>query len=101
MNDDRYTHLQKARESTQTIEMALSEALSQLKAPRKAAVEKRALEMPERSVRTYLKSIQGKSPKAAFKAMCMECVGWSRQEVTACTALACPIWGYRPFQPKA
>ena len=27
----------------------------------------------------------------------MECVGWNRAEVSMCTALACPLFEYRPF----
>lgn len=36
----------------------------------------------------------------AIKAMCLECVGFDRLAVTDCTAYACPLWRYRPFQKK-
>lgn len=63
------------------------------------AIADRASQMPKASVRTYLKATRGKaSPRIAIKAFCMECVGWSRAEVTNCTGFACPLWMYRPFQ---
>jgi len=40
------------------------------------------------------------SPRQAIKAQCLECVGFSRDEITTCTAYACPLWEYRPFQKK-
>ena len=46
----------------------------------------------------YLKAVGGRSPKAAIKANCLECVGWQRAEVTRCSSPACPLYGYRPFQ---
>lgn len=40
----------------------------------------------------------GKSRKAALKAFCLECVGCERKLITECTAYACPLWEYRPYQ---
>lgn len=40
------------------------------------------------------------SPRAAIKAFCAECVGYDRDAVAGCTAYACPLWRYRPFQTK-
>ena len=66
---------------------------------REQAISDRVFQMPKASVSTYLKATRGKaSPRVAIKAFCMECVGWNRTEVTKCTALACPLWMYRPFQ---
>jgi hypothetical protein len=31
--------------------------------------------------------------------MCLECVGFDRNAITECTAPACPLWNFRPFQP--
>jgi hypothetical protein len=36
--------------------------------------------------------------KAAIKAQCLECMGWSRKDIDGCTDLACPLYPYRPFQ---
>ena len=38
------------------------------------------------------------SPRQVLKAFCQECVGFERQAITDCTAYACPIWEYRPYQ---
>lgn len=40
------------------------------------------------------------SPRQAIKAKCIDCCCWQREEVALCTAEACPLWRYRPFQPK-
>ena len=74
-------------------------ALSRLDTSRKPSVEKRAKQVPESARGGYLRSACGTaSPRGAIKAHCMECVCWDRTEVTACTALACPLYPYRPFQ---
>jgi len=41
------------------------------------------------------------SPRAAIKSFCLECVCYIRKEITACTAVACPLWLYRPYQDAA
>lgn len=38
------------------------------------------------------------SPRSAIKAFCLECVGFDRKAITECTAPACPLWNFRPFQ---
>lgn len=40
------------------------------------------------------------SPRAAIKAFCMECQGYDRDAISGCTACACPVYEYRPFQKK-
>ena len=45
--------------------------------------------------RVYAKNC---SPRAAIKAFCIECQGYERAAVTDCTAYACPLWRFRPFQ---
>jgi hypothetical protein len=37
-------------------------------------------------------------PRAAIRVKCLECVGWVRAEIPACTADGCPLWAYRPGQ---
>lgn len=39
-------------------------------------------------------------PRQAIKAFCGECVGYERLAVTECTAYACPLHAYRPYQKK-
>ena len=47
---------------------------------------------------TFLKAYSGKSKAAALKALCLDCSCYQRREVSLCSALACPLWLYRPFQ---
>jgi hypothetical protein len=37
-------------------------------------------------------------PRGAIKAFCLTCVGYVRKDVTNCTARACPLYAYRPYQ---
>lgn len=39
-----------------------------------------------------------RSRAAAVKLFCLECVGYVRKDVTACTASACPLFRWRPYQ---
>ena len=71
---------------------------SKLAPIRRPAVEKRLAAMPAIYRSGYLRAMAGRSPTAAIKSFCLECVGWQRAEVTRCTALACPLYGYRPFR---
>lgn len=65
---------------------------------RAAAIAARTAQMPVSCRGTYRRAVEGRSLRAAVKAFCLECVGWKREEVAACTALACPLWPVRPFQ---
>ena len=47
---------------------------------------------------TLERAYAGKSRTAAIRAFCLRCVGFQRKEVTACTALGCPLHPYRPYQ---
>ena len=38
------------------------------------------------------------SPRSAIRAMCLQCVGYERSEVTHCSSFACPLHFYRPYQ---
>ena len=39
-----------------------------------------------------------RSRAAAVKLFCLECVGYSRKDATACTATRCPLYRWRPYQ---
>jgi len=41
------------------------------------------------------------APRAAIKAFCGECNGFDRQAVADCTAFACPLWNFRPYQHRS
>lgn len=64
-------------------------------------VAQRILQMPETFRNAYLRAVAGDSPAAGIRAFCAECVGWDRSEVRRCTALACPLYPYRPYQTDA
>lgn len=54
---------------------------------------------PEGAQGTLHRAFTGEaSPRQAIKAMCMVCVGFHRPSISSCTASACPLWEYRPFQ---
>jgi len=48
----------------------------------------------------FRKAFEGNSKSAAIKAKCLDCCGYQRAEVAACTAEHCPLWPYRPYQTK-
>ena len=81
-----------------TTEERFQEATSGLSEAAARAIHKRLLEMPKTVQNGYLRAISGRSKPAGIKAHCLECVGWVRAEVTLCTAPACPLFPYRPFQ---
>lgn len=63
----------------------------------KKLAEKR-LTIPQIYRANYDKAMTGKSPKAAMKAFCLECVVWQREEVKKCTSPTCPLYPYRPYK---
>jgi hypothetical protein len=90
-----------ARNSITMIENAPQNRLSHLDPTRRSFVAKRLADMPKSARNTYLRAMGGRSPRAGIKAFCNECCGWQRAEVARCTALACPLYPYRPFQDVA
>jgi len=78
----------------------LQAATSRLTPSQEALIGDRLSEMPKTSITTYLRALSGKSPRAAIKAMCMECVQWVRKDVAECGSPACPLYPYRPFQER-
>ena len=78
---------------------AIQETFSRVDPPRQAAANERAAQMPVSCRLGYLRAVAGTtSPREAIRAQCLECVGWVRREVTICTARACPLYAYRPYQ---
>lgn len=69
------------------------------KEERDDAIQKRLADVPDSCKNTYKRAAAGTaSPRAAIKAFCLECTGWDRRQVVACTSLSCPLYSYRPFQ---
>ena len=46
----------------------------------------------------FLRAASGRSRTAAIKAFCLTCVGFCREDIKGCTAPACPLFPYRPYQ---
>jgi hypothetical protein len=66
---------------------------------RDAVITRRLQEMPSKHRSLYLKVINGEaSPRQCIKVMCLECVGWQRNDVAHCTAPECPVYQHRPFK---
>lgn len=62
-------------------------------------VEQAISEAPESAKNTLREAFSGSaSPRKAIKAMCLRCVGYERASIRDCSAYACPLWQYRPFQ---
>jgi len=38
------------------------------------------------------------APRRAVKAFCLECNGFDPDAIAGCTAYACPLWNFRPYQ---
>jgi hypothetical protein len=55
-------------------------------------------EAPERCRGILKRAYGGQSKAAGVKAFCLRCTGYSREDVKDCTAYACPLWPYRPYQ---
>lgn len=54
---------------------------------------------PESARGHFVAAWAGKcAPRRAIKAFCLECCGFDRSAITDCTAYACPLWKFRPFQ---
>ncbi len=67
----------------------------------------RALEIPKDVLnrvpplyrQIYKQAMTGRSRRMAVRAFCLECMGWSANEVRDCTAPYCPLYPYRLLQP--
>ncbi len=57
--------------------------------------QERLIDVPAKYRDGYRKAWAGKSRKAAIRAFCLECTGWSEAEVRLCTATACPLYEFR------
>lgn len=51
--------------------------------------------VPAKFLKLYDRAMLGKSAKAAIKAHCLMCCGWSRKAVIGCTAPGCPLYPLR------
>jgi hypothetical protein len=54
--------------------------------------------VPEHHQAVVKRAYAGRSRSAAMKAFCLECVGYIKADVRGCTAKACPLYPYRPYQ---
>lgn len=52
-------------------------------------------------MKTLARALSGSaSPRGAIKAFCLQCVGFSRSDIKNCTARACALHKYRPYQEE-
>jgi len=58
-------------------------------------------QIPVSMQKTYDRAMSGKSPRNGIKAMCQECMGYDRYEVSLCTDRGCPLYPYRPYRSPA
>jgi hypothetical protein len=59
--------------------------------------------VPQSYLPAYKRAVLGESsPRSAIKAYCNHCVGWGgKAEVKNCTAKACPLYAFRPYQKSS
>jgi len=58
-------------------------------------VTPRRKDIPPKFRGHYEKGMEGKSRKAAIRAQCLECCGWSAKEVRNCTTTDCTLYKFR------
>jgi len=57
--------------------------------------------LPESKVKLFERVYTGKTaPRTAIKAFCNECLGFMAIDIRNCTAPACPLYEFRPYQVK-
>ena len=66
-------------------------ALGKLGGTKSAAVAS----VPPKYRATFLKAISGTSRKASIRSACLECMGFSAQEVAKCSRRWCPLYPWR------
>ncbi|OAI40195.1 hypothetical protein AYO40_05050 [Planctomycetaceae bacterium SCGC AG-212-D15] len=59
--------------------------------------EEQRKRFPRMALPIIEKAERGSLP-AAVKLMCLDCVGWVKQEVRDCASHSCPLYPHRPFQ---
>ena len=57
--------------------------------------QNRLAQIPPRQRPIFLRTWTGNSREAAFRAFCLECVGYESAEVNRCTVPACPLYTFR------
>lgn len=81
---------------------AILQRLNGLNDTKRQAIIKRANDTPKSARLGYLRATcKLCSPKSAIKAFCMMCIGYERDEITHCSAYACPLYAFRPFQTRS
>jgi len=98
MTDEHKARMLEGRRNAKSMDKQIQEARLGANPAQEAKIRDRLSEMPLTCRKTYLRAMQGNSQASAIKAFCLECVCWIREEVRQCTATACPLYPYRPFQ---
>lgn len=60
-------------------------------------IAERLAQMPRKYRPMYRRAVEGRSLRACINSQCLECCGWERTEVAACTDSGCPLWSVRPY----
>ncbi len=56
--------------------------------------------IPELYRNVFRRAMKGNSLRAAINAKCQDCCTWQRAEIKDCLVPCCPLYPYRPYQPK-
>ncbi len=62
------------------------------------AIKARLTDHQQLSLMPLVEKIENGNVKSAIKLFCISCCGYSKKEVSLCTAIACPLHSLRPYQ---
>ncbi len=87
-----------SKASAKSVDELIARVRSHIKPTQEASIRERLAVMPETCRNGYLRAIIGRSPTAAIKAHCLQCVSYVRAEIRECADGACSLYPYRPFK---
>jgi hypothetical protein len=97
----RKTQPKKTLDRAQRRLRAIQEALSLIDPTRRAAVERKAAQIPLKYRLGYVRAAAGiASPRQVIKVRCLECTGYEPDEIRRCTLCECECFLYRPYQEE-
>jgi hypothetical protein len=68
---------------------------------RAKTAQQRLAECPSQYLPLMRKALSLSATRSqCIKAMCLQCMGYEKREIRECKSWACPLWSFRPYQPK-
>lgn len=85
----------KQAEQEQPLDVSVSTNNRPLPSQESTIVTPRRKDIPPKYRGHYERGIAGNSRKAAIRAQCLACCGWSSKEVRHCTSMGCTLHKFR------